>query len=164
MFAHRSIYVTYIWIYFSFPSSFSLWLIVYLFFCLFFRTYVLLFLDDNVNEESKQFSNSKSSVWGCRLASAWFFFCNFSLALLIKVFILKKLCIALDFGQVFVYWVSTTIGWCISQLRVGFEHGPYRVLLQGYEKAMGNNFNNNIDIATWTTILTVLEPSLLILN
>ena len=48
-----------------------------------------LFLDDNVDEESGQFSCSKSSASGCCLAFAWFF-ANFSLALLIKVLLIKK--------------------------------------------------------------------------
>ena len=48
---------------FSFLSWFSLWIIA----CF------LLFLDDNVDEECEQFSNSKSSASGCCLAFAWFF-------------------------------------------------------------------------------------------
>ena len=34
----------------------------------YFSEYVLLFLNDNVDEECEQFSNSKSSVSGCCLA------------------------------------------------------------------------------------------------
>ena len=52
--------------------------------------YLLLFLDDNVDEESKLFSNSESS--GCCLAFAYFFFANFSLAFLTKVLLIKKAC------------------------------------------------------------------------
>ena len=59
----------------------------YLFF-VHFSKYVLLFLDDNVDEESRKFSNSKSSASRCCLAFASFFV-NFSLALLIKL-LLKK--------------------------------------------------------------------------
>ena len=47
----------------------------HLLFCTFLE-YLLLFLDDNVGVESKQFSNSKSSASGCRLSFAWFF-CQF---------------------------------------------------------------------------------------
>ena len=52
---------------------------------------LLLLLDDNVDEENKLFSNSKSSASGCCLAFASFF-ANFSLVLLIKVLLLKKAC------------------------------------------------------------------------
>ena len=51
--------------------------------------YVLLFWDDNLDEECKLFSNSKSSASGCCLAFAWFF-ANFCLGLLIKVLIKKR--------------------------------------------------------------------------
>ena len=51
-------------------------------------TYVLLPLDDNVDEEC-EFSNNKSSESGYCLGFAWFFV-NFSLALFIKVLLVKK--------------------------------------------------------------------------
>ena len=54
------------------------------FFFVHFLDYLLLILDDDMNEESKQFSNSNSSASGsvC-LAFAWLF-ANFSLAWLLK--------------------------------------------------------------------------------
>ena len=55
----------------------------------YFLEYLLLFLDDNMDEESKHFSNSKSSPAGCCLTFAWAF-ANFSLALLIKLMLIKK--------------------------------------------------------------------------
>ena len=55
----------------------------------YFLEYLLLFLDDNMDEESKHFSNSKSSPSGCCLTFAWAF-ANFSLALLIKLMLIKK--------------------------------------------------------------------------
>ena len=59
---------------------------------------LLLFLDDKVDEESKEFSNSKGSASACCLAFAWFF-AKFSLALLIKVSLIKKACILLIFSN-----------------------------------------------------------------
>ena len=56
-----------------------------------FLEYLLLFLHDNVGEETEQFSNSKSSAPRFYLSFAWFF-ANFSLALLIKVLLIKKAC------------------------------------------------------------------------
>ena len=58
-----------------------------------FLEYLLLFLEDNLDEEREQFLNSKSSASGCCLDFA-LFFANFSLALLIKVLIIKKACIS----------------------------------------------------------------------
>ena len=55
----------------------------------YFLVYVLLFLDDNLDGECVWFSNSKSSASRYRLAFAWFF-ANFSLALLIKLLLIKK--------------------------------------------------------------------------
>ena len=49
-------------------------------------------MDDNVDEESEKFSYKKSSASGCCLAFACFF-ANFNLALLIKVLLIKKLCV-----------------------------------------------------------------------
>ena len=54
-----------------------------------FLEYPLLFLDDNVSEESEYFSISKISASGCCLAFASFF-ANFSLVLLIKVLLIEK--------------------------------------------------------------------------
>ena len=76
-------------IYFSFSSSFSLWLILLSYehrrTCSFayFLEHVL-FLENNADEECERFSNSKSSVSGCCFAFAWFFV-NFRLALFMKV-------------------------------------------------------------------------------
>ena len=55
----------------------------------YFLEYIPLFLDENVDEECKWFSNNKSSASGSCLELAWFFD-NFSLALLIKVLFIKK--------------------------------------------------------------------------
>ena len=55
----------------------------------YFLEYVLLLLDDNVDEECQYFSDIKSSASGCCLAFAWFF-ANISLVLLIKVLLIKK--------------------------------------------------------------------------
>ena len=63
-------------------------------FLIHFLEYLLLFLNDNVDEESEQYSNSKSSTSGCCLAFA-LFFAKISLTLLIKVLLIKKLCIIL---------------------------------------------------------------------
>ena len=60
----------------------------HLFVC-FFLEYTLLFLDDNVDEECELISNSKSSASEYCLGFAWFF-ANFSLVLLIKMFLIKK--------------------------------------------------------------------------
>ena len=56
-------------------------------FFLHFLEYLLSILDDNMDDESEWFSNSKTSSSGCCLA--WFF-ANVSLALLIKVLLRKK--------------------------------------------------------------------------
>ena len=61
---------------------------MYLIFCTFLE-YLLLFLNDNVDEDGKWFSNSKNSASGFCLAFAWYY-ANFSLALLIKVLLIKK--------------------------------------------------------------------------
>ena len=50
---------------------------------------LLLFLDDNVDEKSEYFSNSKCSASGCCLAFTKVF-ANFNLALLIKVLLIKR--------------------------------------------------------------------------
>ena len=50
--------------------------------------YLLLFLDDNVDEESEEFVNSKSSASGCCLA----FFCIFNLGVTYKSVAYKKAC------------------------------------------------------------------------
>ena len=52
----------------------------------------------SVDEKSKQFSNSKSSASACCLAFAWLF-ASFSLALLIKVLLIKKPC---SYGQIVI--------------------------------------------------------------
>ena len=55
----------------------------------YFLEYVLLLFDDDVDEKCEKFSNNKNSASGCCLAFAWFF-TKFSLALLMKVFLIKK--------------------------------------------------------------------------
>ena len=55
----------------------------------YFSEYLLLFLDDNVDEESELFYNNKSTASGSCLAFAQFF-TNFSLALPMKVLLIKK--------------------------------------------------------------------------
>ena len=64
---------------------------VHLFSCTFLEN-LLLFLNENLDEEGELFSNSGNSTWHCCLAFAWIF-ANFSLALLIKVLLIKKVCI-----------------------------------------------------------------------
>ena len=64
-------------------------------FCVHFLDYRLLLLVDNVNNESEYFSNNKSSSSRCCLVFACFFV-HFSLALLIKVLLLKKACLRLS--------------------------------------------------------------------
>ena len=54
-----------------------------------FLEYLLLFLDNNVDEESKTFSNVKSLVSRCYLAFACFL-ANFRLVLLVTVFLIKE--------------------------------------------------------------------------
>ena len=65
-----------------------------LFFAYFFE-YLILIFEDNINEQTEEFSKSKSSASGCCLAFAWFF-ASFSLALLIKVMLIKKACISIN--------------------------------------------------------------------
>ena len=57
----------------------------------YFLEYFQLFLVDNVFEEYQEFSSIKSPTFVFCLAFAWFF-ANFSLALLRKVFLIKKVC------------------------------------------------------------------------
>ena len=54
-----------------------------------FFVHILLYLNDNLDEKSEKFSNSWKSASECCLAFAYFFV-NFSLALLIKVLLIKK--------------------------------------------------------------------------
>ena len=54
-----------------------------------FLEHLLLFLDDKVDEDGKWFSNNERLTSGCYLAFAYFF-SNFSLALLIKVLLIKS--------------------------------------------------------------------------
>ena len=51
-----------------------------------------------MDEETDLFSNSKSSILGCCLAFAYLFifFANFSLVVLIKVLLMKKVCMSFD--------------------------------------------------------------------
>ena len=69
----------------------TLFIETYLFF-VHFLEYLLLFSDDNVDEKSEKFSNSKSSASDYCLAFAQFF-ANFSLPLLMKVLLIKKACL-----------------------------------------------------------------------
>ena len=92
---HRSIYVVSMWSFFSFFIFIFIMINriipqiqTHLFVC-FFLEYTLLFLDDNVDEECELISNSKSSASEYCLGFAWFF-ANFSLVLLIKMFLIKK--------------------------------------------------------------------------
>ena len=61
----------------------------YLFFFVIFLEYLLLFLDNNVDEKSRYFSNSKSYPQGVAYLSLDFF-TNFSQTLLIKMLFIKK--------------------------------------------------------------------------
>ena len=70
---------------------------VHLFSCTFLEN-LLLFLNENLDEEGELFSNSQNSTWGCCFAFAWFF-ANFSLALLIKVLLIKKSVFILEIGK-----------------------------------------------------------------
>ena len=70
---------------------------MYLFSCPFLENLVL-FLSDNVDEEDELFSNSQNSTSACCLAFAWFFD-SFSLALLIKVLLIKKRAFILEIGK-----------------------------------------------------------------
>ena len=74
-------------IHFSFSASLLLSLIIKRYFLEYLL--FLLFWDDTVNEESEKFSNGECSASGCCLAFAYFF-PSFSLALLIKVLLIKK--------------------------------------------------------------------------
>ena len=65
----------------------------------YFLEYILLFCEQKIIltvKECEQSSDSKSSASGCCLAFAWFFV-NFSLALLIKVLLIKKACTWIGF-------------------------------------------------------------------
>ena len=68
---------------------------MYLFSCTFLEN-LLSFLNDNVDE--RIFSNSQNSASACCLAFAWFFG-SFSLALLIKVLLIKKRAFILEIGK-----------------------------------------------------------------
>ena len=65
------------------------WIQMQLFFFAYFLEHIVLFLENNADEEYEKISNSKSSASRCCLAFAWFF-ANFSLALFIKVLLVKK--------------------------------------------------------------------------
>ena len=54
-----------------------------------FLEHLLIFLTNNVDEKSEQYSKSPRSVSGCCLAFAYVF-ANFSLTLLIKALLIKK--------------------------------------------------------------------------
>ena len=92
----RSIYVYICDILFTLIFIFNMinriisWIQTHLLF--YFLEYVLLFFDNNVDKECEYFSNSESSAPGRCLAFAWFF-ANSSLALLIKVLLVKVLLI-----------------------------------------------------------------------
>ena len=79
----------------------------YLFFVQFLQ-YLLLDLDDNLNEKNQQFSNNKRIVSGCCLGFTWFF-ANFSLALIVKVLLIKKACISKLYSILFCYALKTKV-------------------------------------------------------
>ena len=68
------------------------WIQTQLVFFAYFLEHIVLFLENNADEECEKISNSKSSASRCCLAFAWFF-ANFILALLMKVLPFKKACI-----------------------------------------------------------------------
>ena len=75
----RSTYVVSMWSYFHFFAFIFIminrtvsWIQTHLFYCLLLE-YVLLFLDDDMDDECEEFSNSKISASGCCLALAQFF-------------------------------------------------------------------------------------------
>ena len=70
---------------------------MYLFSCTFLENLVL-FLDDNIDEEGELFSNSQNSASGCCSAFA-LFFGTFSLAFLIKALLIKKRAFILEIGK-----------------------------------------------------------------
>ena len=90
-FSRWSVYVLSVGFIFHFQSEFLLYNLIQTEVLVFtpFLEYFLLFLDDNIDERSEYFSNSKSSASGCCLAFARYF-ANFSLALPMKVLLLKK--------------------------------------------------------------------------
>ena len=64
---------------------------VHLFSCTFLEN-LLLFLNENLDEEGELFSNSQNSTWGCCFAFAWFF-CQFQPCVAYKSVAYKKKCI-----------------------------------------------------------------------
>ena len=85
---------------------FSLIFIVIIHITLFKHTYLLFRIfpitSDNVDEESKQFSNSKSSASGCCLAFVWSF-PNFSLTLLVNVLLKKAYSVRPQPSKLFIF-------------------------------------------------------------
>ena len=81
--------------------------------------YLLLFLDDNVDEESESFWNSRSSASGCCLAFAWVF-TNFSLTLRKKV-LLKKNVYCVDHRVAQRWFYKHTAELWTLQKRYNFE-------------------------------------------
>ena len=59
------------------------------FFFLHFLEYLLLFLNDNMDQTSKQCLNSECSASGCCLAIAYFF-TNFSVTLIMKMLLIRE--------------------------------------------------------------------------
>ena len=58
-----------------------------------FLGYIVLFVDDSVDEECEEFSKSKILAWNFCLAFAWFF-CQFQSGVAYKSVVYKKACIA----------------------------------------------------------------------
>ena len=90
----KSIYVLSFWHIFHFQphfhchQSYNVIKTDALVFCMFLE-HLLFFLDDNMDEDGKWFSNNKRLTSGCYLAFAYFF-SNFSLVLLMKVLLIEK--------------------------------------------------------------------------
>ena len=63
-------------------------------------------MNENVDGESENFSNSKSSAAGCCLTFGYFF-ANFILVLLIKVLLIKKAC---SFHRMVPSWFLSRLG------------------------------------------------------
>ena len=109
------------------------WIQTHLLFGFFLRIF-LLFLDDNVNEECEQFSNSKSLAWWCCLAFCLIFFANFSMAFLIKVCVIKKRVLLSILGRYLFDGSVQQSGWGNSHLWLGFGHRRYRVFSKANKK------------------------------
>ena len=91
----KSIYVVSAWSIFHLQSQFHCHITSFKQTCLFFVHFLRIspiIIGCNVDQQRKKLSNSNSLASGCCLVFAWFF-ASFSLALLIKVLLMKKLVI-----------------------------------------------------------------------